>query len=37
MLHYHVDDNFSKAWGINGNLDRFVIDHLCKPIDNDKD
>ena len=37
MPYYHVDNDFSKAQGINGNLDRFVIDHLCKPINDDKD
>ena len=36
MPHYHVDDDLSKAQGINSNLDRFIIDHFCEPIDNDK-
>ena len=37
MPYYYVDDNLSKARGIDGNLDQFVIDHLCKPTDNDED
>ena len=37
MLHYHINNNFSKVWNINNNLDQFIIDHLCEPIDNDKD
>ena len=35
--HYHVDDDFSKARGVHGNFDWFVMNHLCKPIDDDKD
>ena len=37
MPHYHINDDFSKARGIDGNLDRFVIDYFCEPIDDDKD
>ena len=37
MPHYYVDNDFSKAWGIDGNFDWFIIDYLCKSIDNDKD
>ena len=37
MPYYHVDDNLNKAWGIDGDLDWLVINHFCKPIDNDKD
>ena len=37
MPYYHVDNNLSKTWGINSNLDRFLMDYLCEPIDDDKD
>ena len=37
MPHYHIDDNLTKAQGVNGDLDWLVIDNLCKPIDDDKD
>ena len=37
MPHYHIDDDFSKIQGINNNLNRFVMDHLCGLIDDDKD
>ena len=37
MPYYYVYDNFSKIYGLDNNLDRFVIDHLCEPINNDED
>ena len=37
MPYYYVDDNLNKAWGINKNLDWFIINYLCKPINNNKD
>ena len=37
MPYYHVNNDLNKAQGINNNLDRFVIDHLCEPINNDED
>ena len=37
MPHYHVDDDLNKARGDNGNLDWLVMNHLCEPINNDKD
>ena len=37
MLYYYVDKDFSKALGIDDNLDRFVIDHFYEPINNNKD
>ena len=37
MPYYYIDNDFNKAWGINNNLDQFVMNQLCEPIDNDKD
>ena len=37
MPHYHVNDDLSKAWGVDGDLDWFVMNYLCEPIDDDKD
>ena len=37
MSYYHVNDHFSKAWGVDGDLNWLVIYHLCEPIDDDKD
>ena len=36
MAYYHVYDNFCKPGCIKGDLDRFVVDHLCKSIDDDQ-
>ena len=36
MPYYYVDDDLGKAWGINNNLDWFIIDDLCELVDNDK-
>ena len=36
MPYYQVDDDLSKARGVDGNLDWFVINYLCELIDNDK-
>ena len=35
VTHYHIYYNLCKPEYINGDLDRFVIDHLCEPINND--
>ena len=35
MHYYHNDDNLSKTQDIDDNLDRFVIYHLHKLINND--
>ena len=35
MPHYYVNDDLSKAWGVDGDLDCFVINHLCEPVNND--
>ena len=37
MPHYHIDNDLNKAQSINGDLDWLIINHFCKPIDNDKD
>ena len=36
MSHYHVDDDFSQAWSIDDNLDWFIINYFCEPVDNNK-
>ena len=37
MPHYYINDDLNKAQGIDGNLDRFIINHFCKSINNNKD
>ena len=37
MSYYHIDDDLSKARGVDGDLDWFVMNHVCEPIDNDQD
>ena len=37
MSYYHIDDNFSKAWSVDGNLDWLIINYFYEPIDHDKD
>ena len=37
MPHYHVDDDLTKARGVNDDLDWFVINLFCEPIDDDED
>ena len=37
MPHYYIDNDFCKAQGINSDLDWLVMNHLCEPVDNDKD
>ena len=37
MPHYHIDDDLSKAQGIDSDLDWLVMNYLYEPIDNDKD
>ena len=36
MPYYYVDDDLSKAQGVNGHLDWLVMNHLCELVDNDK-
>ena len=37
MSHYYVDNNFYKIKNIDSDLDWLIINHLYKPIDNNKD
>ena len=37
MPHYHVNNDLSKARGIDDNLDRFVVNYFCESIDDNKD
>ena len=37
MPYYHGDDDLSKTWSVNSDLDWLVINNLCEPIDDDKD
>ena len=37
MPYYHVNDDFSKAQGIDNKLDRFIINYFHESIDNNKD
>ena len=37
MFYYHIDDVFSKAKDVNGDLDWLVMNYLCELTDNDKD
>ena len=37
MLYYHVDNNLKKAQDVDGNLDKFIMNYLYEPIDDDKD
>ena len=37
MSHYHVNNDLSKAQGVDSGLDSFVMNHLYEPIDDDKD
>ena len=37
MPHYDVDDDLNKAQDVDGDLDWFVMNHLCEPIDDDED
>ena len=36
MPHHHIDDDFSKARGIDNHLDWLVMTHFGELIDNDK-
>ena len=36
MLYYHIDNDLSKAWGVDSDFDWFVMNHLFKPIDDDE-
>ena len=36
MPPYHIDNNLSQALNIDGNLNWFVLKHLCEPVDNVK-
>ena len=35
VMHYHVHYNLCKSGCIDGDLDQFIVDHLCEPINND--
>ena len=35
VAYYHIYNDFCKPRCIKGNLDQFVVDHLCESIDND--
>ena len=37
MPYYHVNDDFSKARGVDGDLNWFIMNNLCESIDDDKD
>ena len=37
MRYYYIDNDLSKAQGVNGDLDWLVMNHFCEPIDNYKD
>lgn len=37
MLYYNVNNDFYKPWGIKDNLNGFVINHFCEPVDNNKE
>ena len=36
MPHYYVNDDLSKARGVDGDLDWLVMNHLCEPVDDDE-
>ena len=36
IIYYHVYDDFCKPGYIEGDLDRFVVDHLLEPINHDQ-
>ena len=37
MPYYYVDDDLSKAQGIDGDLDWLVMNHFFEPMDDNKD
>ena len=37
MPYYHVNDDFSKAQGIDGDLNLLVMNYFYEPVDNDED
>ena len=37
MPHHYVNDDLCKAQSIDSNFNWLVMNHLCKPVDNDKD
>ena len=37
MPYYYIDDDFCKARGINDDLSWLIMNHLCEPVDDDKD
>ena len=37
MPYYYIDNDFSKAKGIDSDLDWFIINHLCELINDDED
>ena len=36
MPHYYVNDDLSKARGVDVNLDWLIINHFCEPVNNGK-
>ena len=37
MPYYHVNNDLSKARGVDDDFDWLVMNHFCELIDNDKD
>ncbi len=35
LLYYHIINDFRMTRNINGDLYQLIVDHLCKPIDDD--
>ena len=35
MTYYYIDYNLNKIWCIDGDLYRFIENHLCYPVYND--
>ena len=33
--YYHIDYDFGKTGGINSDLDWFIMDHICEPVNDD--
>ena len=36
MPHYYVDNDLSKARGVDGNLDWLVMNHFCELVDDNE-
>ena len=37
MPYHYINNDLCKARAIDGDLDWLVMNHLCEPVDNDKD